>query len=112
MAKTSDTEPQDEAAAVEAQQEADATASQRRAREAARATQKKTYPEGALPPSQKVAQDGTKSYAVQRLIREADSFMGHPSHVVAGALHDCEHEYLTIEDAADRVEDWLARPVA
>lgn len=45
--------------------------------------------------------------AIERLIREGEAFLGHPPHVVAGALNDSDEDALTPDEARARVQAWL-----
>jgi hypothetical protein len=47
---------------------------------------------------------------VRRLIDESQNFLGVGSHVAAGALYGQEDD-LTVADAKQRVQQWLAKPV-
>lgn len=57
-------------------------------------------------PTQK-EEGGQTAYSVERLIAEAPSFLGYESHVVVGALHGTDKEFLTIDEAKAAVETWL-----
>lgn len=98
-------EPVDEAAAVEAQQDEEVAAAAQRDKEAAKAA---TKHEAA--PNQRDS-GGKTEYSVQRLIDNAEDFLGFPSHAVAGAMYGQPHEYLTIAEARTIVKDWLKSPV-
>jgi hypothetical protein len=65
----------------------------------------------AATPSQQEGAGGETAYSQERLIEEATSFLGHPTHVVAGALHGVDQEYLTIKEATKLVDDFLKREV-
>jgi hypothetical protein len=67
--------------------------------------------EDAGTPSQQTASGGETGYSHERLIAEAQSFLGHPPHVVAGALHGVDQEYLTIKEAESAVDSFLKREV-
>lgn len=118
MAKTdqnaADDEAQDEraaeAAAVEEQDAAVASAETRRETQRERAAAKKSYPEDADPPTQ-ITKSGEKAYSLARLQAQGPEFLGFESWEVAGGLHGCDQEYLTLDDARKRIEDWLNRPV-
>lgn len=97
-----------EAEVVAEQQEEAARAEERRAREAERAAGLKSVPEGALPPTEKQPRGGGDTqFARQWLLDNADSVLGHPKYVVAGALHLDESEYMTVAEARDKIERWL-----
>ena len=65
----------------------------------------------AVAPTQ-VEEGGETAYSIDRLIAEAPSFLGCEPHVAAGALHGTDKEFLTIAEAKEAVEAWLAREVA
>lgn len=46
-----------------------------------------------------------------RLIAEADDFLGHPPHVVAGALANERRKSFTLDETKDLIRDFLKRPV-
>ena len=48
---------------------------------------------------------------VERLIEEADAFLGVTPAVAAGALSTEKKKNLTIDEAKDAVEEWLSKPV-
>lgn len=51
------------------------------------------------------------TFPVERLISEGHRFLGHPSHVVSGALHGINRKTLTLDEARAAVDAWLAAPV-
>lgn len=60
---------------------------------------------------QATAEREAQTIPKERLIEEADAYLGHPPHVAAGALHGVEDEELTVDQAKERVDDWLAQEV-
>jgi hypothetical protein len=87
-----------------------AKAEERRAREAERAQEKKSYPDDADAPTQ-VQRSGEDAFAISRLITDAPDFLGVASHVAAGALHNSDKEYLTVEQAKKQIDAWLGTEV-
>lgn len=51
------------------------------------------------------------TYSRDRLVAEANEFLGYPPHVVAGALHDVRKQNLTVDETKNLVNKWLAKPV-
>ncbi len=72
-------------------------------------TQKKQAPPAE--PAEKPAEPPAELFPVKRLIAEGRAFIGYPPHVVAGALSGSGKDEMTKEEAARRVERWLASPV-
>lgn len=60
-------------------------------------------------PSQ-VEQGGATAYSVERLIADAEDFLGVPSYVAAGALSTATESHLTIEDAKKQVASFEDQP--
>lgn len=52
-----------------------------------------------------------ESIPVERLIADGGAFLGHESHIVAGALAEVPRKNLTIEEAEAAVDAWLKQPV-
>jgi hypothetical protein len=50
-------------------------------------------------------------FPVERLIAEGGQFLGHESHVVAGALSGVSRKNLTLEEAEAAVKTWLKSEV-
>lgn len=99
-----------EEAAEQQEQEESAAAKRERAKE--RAAEVKSYPADAEePPTQKKVSGGETAYSVERLTTDARAFLGHPPHVVAGALYGVEKAYLTTDEAGKLVDEFLAREV-
>lgn len=48
-----------------------------------------------------------RKYTRERLVREADAFVGHPPHVVAGALADLDQNEFSVKQVEDAVKNWL-----
>ena len=48
---------------------------------------------------------------VTRLIDEAPSFLGYPTHTAMGALRDDIGQTMTADQAKAKVADWLKQPV-
>jgi hypothetical protein len=101
--------PLDAAEAVEMLQEEEESAAEKRGRQAERAADRKGYPDDAGTPQQ-VKRGGDTAYAVQRLIDDGEGLLGHPPHVVAGAMYGVDKEYLTADEARKLVEQWLDSP--
>lgn len=102
---------EDEAEQVrEAAEEAEA-AEEKRAKEMEKAASLKSYPDDAGGPPAQKDKGGETAYSHERLIGEAEDFLGQPSHVVAGALHGVEDAYLTVQEAESLVDDFLNREV-
>ena len=55
--------------------------------------------------------EGAEEFPVERLIEEGGLMVGHPPHVVAGALHSTKKKNLTIEEAKAACAAWLKAPV-
>lgn len=96
---------------VEEQQEDEEVAAARRERESEQASQLKSVPDGALPPTERTKRNGDTSYQRDWLIANAQPVLGHDAHVVVGALHGDDREYLTVAEATKQIETWLATPV-
>lgn len=99
--------------AVQEQTEAVQTAEERREAQQERASTLKSVPEGALPPSEKTTKGGETTFARARFLDpyEGPALTGHEAHVIAGALHLDDAEYLSVADVQQKVETWLATPV-
>jgi hypothetical protein len=54
---------------------------------------------------------GEATYSVERLIEDAQGFLGCEPHVAAGALYDKSGE-MTVDDAKAAVSDWLEREIS
>lgn len=98
-----------EADAVAAQVAQEEEAAEKRAEQAAAAANLKANQGEALPPTQKSV-GGVTAYAMDRLISEGEGLLGYEPHVVAGAMHGVDKEYLTVDQAKARVERWLDSP--
>lgn len=83
-----------------------AKAAEKRERQQDKAADLKSVPEGALPPTEKIAGKET-IFAQGWLIDHAEDVLGYPAHVAAGALHFVEDEYLGIDEAKQHIERWL-----
>jgi hypothetical protein len=57
------------------------------------------------------AKTDAPTYSVERLIAESGDFLGHPSHVAAGAFSGLTKKNFTIDEAKSRIDKWLAAPV-
>lgn len=57
------------------------------------------------PPTQR-DEGGETAYSTERLIAEANEFIGEPPHVVAGALHGADEDYMTLDALKERVKKW------
>lgn len=57
-----------------------------------------------------VAPTGVDTFAVGDLIARSSDFLGCPSYVAAGALYGASED-LSIDDAKNRVTNWLKQPV-
>lgn len=100
-----------EAEQAQAELDEQAKAADARAKQQDKASELKAVPEDAeTPPTQKGTGEDTQ-YSVARLTEAADDFLGHPPHVVAGALSASGKEYLTIGEARSVVEKWLGQEV-
>lgn len=100
-----------EAQAVEEQAATEAEAAEKRAKAQASALELKSVPDGAQPPTEKEV-GGTTQFSRQFLLDNSTDLLGHPSHVVAGALYGDSREYMSVEDAQTTIDAWLAAPVA
>lgn len=100
-----------EAEQVEEQMAEEESAAVKREAQAQRAAQLKSVPEGALAPTEKTTRSGETQFQRDRLIREAQPLLGYDSHVVVGALHGDSREYLTVDQAKSRIEEWLSTVV-
>jgi hypothetical protein len=101
---------EDEAEQVREAAEAAEVAEEKRTRQMEQAAERKSYDDEAAPPAQR-DKGGETAYSHDRLIEEAEDFLGQPSHVVAGALHGVEDAYLTVQEAETLVSDFLNREV-
>lgn len=97
----------EEAAQVEEQAEAVEAAQERRATERQKASARKGVPRDSDTPSELPSRGGEKKYSVERLTQDSIGFLGVESHIVAGALHEVDKEYLTLDEAETLVNDWL-----
>lgn len=52
-----------------------------------------------------------RTYSLDRLQREADAFLGVPSHVAAGAFYGVDKEELTVDEAKALVAEFGKRKV-
>jgi hypothetical protein len=56
--------------------------------------------------------DDTPDIQVSYLVSHASAFLGYPSHVAAGALHDVDPDSeMSIGQAQCLVEEWLAKEI-
>jgi hypothetical protein len=55
--------------------------------------------------------EGPLTIPVSQLISDGSALLGHPPHVVAGAMHGTTEDEMGIEDAKRAVEEWLKQPV-
>lgn len=62
------------------------------------------------PPPTQIDKGNETAYSQARLIADASSLTGYPSHEVAGALHDNTEDYLTVAEAQQIVANWLEKP--
>lgn len=76
-------------------------------RELEKAAGLKSVPEGALPPTEKTTRSGETVFTREWLIANAQNVLGHDSHVVVGALHGDDREYLSVKEATQAVDAWL-----
>lgn len=104
-----DSEAPDAAEAVEQLQEEEEAAAEKRGRQAERASERKGYPDDAGTPQQ-VKRGGETAYAVKRLVDDGEGLLGHPPHVVAGAMYGVDKEYLTVAEAGKLIDKWLESP--
>lgn len=61
------------------------------------------------------AEGDDNDFPVERLIDESTDLVGHPSHVVVGALEHAglgSRKNLTIDEVREAVDDWLTTEVA
>lgn len=103
---------QTEAERVEAAQKAEQKAAEKRQavqeKQAATASDKLGTDAGA--PSERTRK-GDKSFSRERLLTDSQDLVGHPPHVLAGALYGDDREYLTLDEAEAAVNDYLSREV-
>jgi len=68
---------------------------------------KPSAPEPAAEPK-----SGAEAFPVERLITEAEAFMGCSTQAAAGAFHELPSDQsLTVEEAKQRVDAWLCHPL-
>lgn len=72
---------------------------------------KQPEPEQVVREAVREAESDGDRFPVDRLISEGENFLGHPSHVVAGALHAVNRKELTLDEAREAVDAWLSTPV-
>lgn len=92
---------------AEEQAQEEETAAAKRERQQERAADLRSVPEGALPPTEKTTRGGDSQFARQWLIDNSQNMLGCDSHVVVGALHGDDREYLTVKEATKAIEQWL-----
>lgn len=92
---------------AEEQNELEAEAADKRARQQEQAGELKSVPDGALPPTEKTTRSGETAFARQWLIDNAQNVLGCDGHVVVGALHGDDREYLTVKEAEKAIDSWL-----
>ena len=56
-------------------------------------------------------EESAPTFTVERLVAESADFLGHPAHVVAGALDSVGRKELTLDEAKAAVTAWLKSPV-
>lgn len=96
-----------EAERAEEQMGEEEEAAAKREREAERALNLKSVPDGALAPTEKVNSKGETQFAREWLIANSQGVLGHDSHVVVGALHGDSDEYMTVAQATKKIDTWL-----
>lgn len=99
---------EDQAVAVEEEIDDALDAEEKRERERERVENLKSTPKDSAAPTQRSVKGGDTAYAVERLIAEADEFLGEPPHVVAGALYGIDKEYLTVGEAQKLVSNFMS----
>jgi hypothetical protein len=97
---------------TEEQQDLEADAADKRARQQEQAAELKSVPEGALAPTEKTTRSGETTFARQWLIDNAQNVLGYDGHVVVGALHGDDREYLTVKETTKAIESWLGSVVS
>lgn len=98
---------------VEEQAAAAETAEERRTRQAERAQELKSVPDGAQAPTEKSTRGGDTTFARSRFLDpvEGPALTGHPHHVIVGALHLDDQEYQSVEDVQKKIETWIGTEV-
>lgn len=108
-AATAEAAREGEAEAVAEQTEQMQAASAKAAAEVEKVEGLKSTPDDSAAPTERKV-SGEQKYARERLIEEADDFVGYPSHVVAGALSMVPDAYLTRDETTKAVEEFLKAP--
>jgi hypothetical protein len=54
-----------------------------------------------------VKEESEPTFSHERLIKECISQVGHPAHVIRGALHRVSKQNLTLDECRDLCEKWL-----
>jgi hypothetical protein len=98
-----------EAERVEEEMIEEETAEERRQREEARAEQLKSVPEGAQAPLERTTRGGETAFKRDHLLANARALTEHEEHVLVGALHGDDREYLTATEAQRAADDFLDR---
>lgn len=62
-------------------------------------------------PMQRKGKGGATAYHVDRLVPDAEGLLGFQPHVAAGAFHGAQKQYWTVDEATERIEEWLQTPV-
>lgn len=108
-AATAEATREGEADAVAEQTEQMQKATDKAAAEVEKVEGLKSTPEGSAAPTERTV-SGEQKYARERLIEEAYDFVGHPPHVVAGALATVPDAYLSRDETTKAVEEFLEAP--
>jgi hypothetical protein len=82
---------------------------EREEREAERHAAKVSVPDDSGPPQVKIGRDGERTYPVSRLTGPDGAVaLGHPVHVIVGALTNEKRAYISLEDARTSIDNWLS----
>lgn len=100
-----------QAEAVEEQTAAEEEAEEKRERERERVASGRGVPDDSEAPTVIRKRSGDTEYSLDRLIAESHAFLGHPSYVAAGAFHGYGKAYISLDEAQERVDAWLDRPI-
>lgn len=57
------------------------------------------------------AERGATELSRERLLADSSDLIGHPPHVLAGALYGDDRESLSLDDAKAAVNDYLSREI-
>lgn len=60
------------------------------------------------PPTQ-IEKQGKTAYSVERLMTDGAGLVGYGPHVIAGALHGVDADYLTPDEVRQHVDKWLSK---